>query len=109
MRGSTVTIDGLVGKPELNGQRAIVLAYNTTTSRVNVKTDDGEVLALKVSNLSQAADEVFPAAEMIQDPKMYPSYETDVVNVLDRLASLPAAAYDFARVYVSLEKKLFLD
>ena len=46
---------------------------------------------------------------MIQDPEMYPSYETDVVNFLDRLASLPAAAYDFARVYVSLEKKLFLD
>ena len=92
-----MTIDGLVGKPELNGQRAIVLGYNTTTitSRINVKTDDGEVLALKVSNLSQAADEVFPAAEMIQDPEMYPSYETDVVNVLDRLASLPAAAYDF--------------
>ena len=97
LRGSTVTIDGLVGKPELNGQRAIVLAYNTTTitSRINVKTDDGEVLALKVSNLSQAADEVFPAAEMIQDPEMYPSYETDVVNFLDRLASLPAAAYHF--------------
>jgi|TARA_B100000524_G_scaffold38889_1_gene18904 hypothetical protein len=35
------------------------------------------------------------AAEMIQDPEMYPSYETDVVNFLDRLASLPAAAYHF--------------
>ena len=45
---------------------------------------------------------------MIQDPEMYPSYETDVVYFFDRLASLPAAAYDFDACgsYV-LEKKPF--
>jgi|EP01083_Nonionella_stella_P008164 curved DNA-binding protein CbpA len=51
---TVVSLKGLVGKPELNGDRGIIKQYNRQTGRYEVALEDsGESISVKASNLLQ--------------------------------------------------------
>jgi hypothetical protein len=55
--GSRVRVDGLIGRPELNGSLATVMSRNSETGRWNVLVDDRrEELALKLEALTVDAE-----------------------------------------------------
>ena len=45
--GGTVRISGLKSRPELNGQRGVVVSFHTASGRYHVKLDSGEMVALR--------------------------------------------------------------
>ena len=49
--GTRVLIDGLSGRTEYNGKRAVVLAFREDRGRFSVKLDDGEEILLEPQRL----------------------------------------------------------
>ena len=50
-KGTTVTINGLKARPELNGLTGSIVSYDAAKGRYAVKTPDGEQVLLKQLNL----------------------------------------------------------
>ena len=64
-KGTVVRVHSLVGRPELNGRRGVVVtAFNPDNGRIGIKIDDEEKpLALKPANLeSESLDQSAQAA-----------------------------------------------
>ena len=68
--GATVLLHGLVARPELNGVRGMVVtAADPKTGRCGVRLDDGgSAMALKLSNLTDVAQEA--TAAVLSDPDL---------------------------------------
>ena len=54
--GRSVLVSGLIARPELNGTRGVAVTYNAETGRYNVRMPQGEVIALKPTNLAAATE-----------------------------------------------------
>ena len=55
--GTHVTVNGLVGRPELNGQSGEVISGDSQKSRAGVRLHSGEKVNVKPANLDQGAED----------------------------------------------------
>ncbi|KAL3907459.1 MAG: hypothetical protein SGPRY_010162 [Prymnesium sp.] len=54
--GRRVVLEGIVSKPEWNGQLGLALSFDDAKGRYNVKLDQGELTSLKPANLRAAPE-----------------------------------------------------
>eukprot|EP00966_Prymnesium_polylepis_P187160 4338439-Prymnesium_polylepis.1 len=61
--GARITVRGLAGRPEFNGQSGTVLSWDGDKGRAGVKLDSGEKLSLKPANIDLVDGGVPPAPD----------------------------------------------
>ena len=53
LEGHPVSVSGVAARPELNGQRGIVLSFHTSSGRFHVRLDSGETVALRPATIAK--------------------------------------------------------